>query len=85
MRAATKRPVFLFTGAAAEGWQQDGLTDHALRVLHCFSGGPRGGCRAAGARTCYQRLVDLWQSFPEQNEYVDRQKAAATRLLASLH
>ncbi len=36
------------------------------------------------ARACYQRVADIWQQFPEQNEYVDRQKAAAARLLASL-
>jgi hypothetical protein len=43
MPAATKRPVYLLTGAVAEGWRQGGLTDPALLVLHCSSGGPWGG------------------------------------------
>lgn len=36
------------------------------------------------ARTCYQRLAEVWRHFPESNEYTNRQYAAATRLLASL-
>jgi tetratricopeptide (TPR) repeat protein len=40
--------------------------------------------RTAEARACYARLVDLWKPFPESNVYVQRQKAAAARLLASL-
>ena len=40
--------------------------------------------RIQEARACYQRLVDLWQQFPESNEYVDGQKASSKRLLFSL-
>lgn len=40
--------------------------------------------RFAQARTCYQQLADLWQRFPGSNEYVDMQRAAAQKLLASL-
>jgi eukaryotic-like serine/threonine-protein kinase len=40
--------------------------------------------RTQEARACYQQLVDLWQQFPESNEYVDRQKSASKRLLSSL-
>ena len=40
--------------------------------------------RTQEARACYQRLVDLWQQFPESNEYVDGQKASSKRLLFSL-
>lgn len=36
------------------------------------------------ARACYQRLLDVWQGFPEPNEYVNRQIAASKVLLASL-
>jgi serine/threonine protein kinase len=39
--------------------------------------------RIGEARACYQRLVDLWQRFPEANEYVERQRTDAVRLLAS--
>ncbi len=41
--------------------------------------------RTEEARACYQRLSQLWQRFPESNEYVDRQRIASERLLASLH
>ena len=37
------------------------------------------------ARNCYRRLVDLWQDFPESNEYVDRQRTGSKQLLASVH
>ena len=37
------------------------------------------------ARGCYQELVALWQDFPEASEYVQRQRASAAQLLASLH
>jgi tetratricopeptide (TPR) repeat protein len=40
--------------------------------------------RTQEARVCYQRLVDLWQQFPESNEYVDAQKTSSKRLLVSL-
>jgi eukaryotic-like serine/threonine-protein kinase len=40
--------------------------------------------RTREARACYERIVNLWQQFPESNEYVDRQRAASKRLLASL-
>jgi len=40
--------------------------------------------RLEEARACYQRLADLWQNFPESNDYVDRQRFAAKRLLSSL-
>ena len=39
--------------------------------------------RTQEARACYQRLVDLWQQFPESNEYVDGQKTFSKRLLLS--
>lgn len=38
--------------------------------------------RTEEARACYERRVELWQRFPESNEYVDRQKAASKELLA---
>jgi serine/threonine protein kinase len=40
--------------------------------------------RTREARACYQRLVNLWQQFPDSNEYVDGQRTASKRLLASL-
>ncbi|MEP6534003.1 MAG: protein kinase [Bryobacteraceae bacterium] len=40
--------------------------------------------RNVEARACYQRLGGLWQDFGESNEYVDRQKASAARMLASV-
>src|SRR6185369_14839951 len=43
------------------------------------------GRRPAEARSCYQRLVDVWQRLPGPNEYVDRQRTAASKLLASIH
>jgi hypothetical protein len=42
-----------------------------------------GRRRAGQTRKCYERLVDLWQQYPETNEYLDRQRAIAARLLAS--
>ena len=41
--------------------------------------------RPAEARACYQRLAGLWERLPGPNDYVDQQKAAAARLLASVH
>jgi tetratricopeptide (TPR) repeat protein len=41
--------------------------------------------RIEEARTCYERLIGLWQHFPETNEYVDVQKAISKRWLTSLH
>jgi tetratricopeptide (TPR) repeat protein len=40
--------------------------------------------RLQEARACYQRLVDLWQQFPESNEYVDGQKTSSKHLLSSI-
>lgn len=40
--------------------------------------------RTQEAHACYQHLVDLWQQFPESNEYVDGQKTYSKRLLSSL-
>jgi len=37
------------------------------------------------AHACYERLVKLWQQFPEPSEYVDAQRAASQRLLSSIH
>lgn len=37
------------------------------------------------ARACYQHLAALWQKFPSGNEYVDRQRGIAVRLLSSIH
>lgn len=40
--------------------------------------------RTQEAHTCYERLVSLWQQFPESSEYVDRQRTASKQLLSSL-
>ncbi|MGA8811951.1 MAG: hypothetical protein WB523_05310, partial [Candidatus Sulfotelmatobacter sp.] len=40
--------------------------------------------RTQEARACYERLVNLWQQFPESNEYVDGQRIASKRSLASI-
>ena len=40
--------------------------------------------RTREARACYERLVNLWQQVPESSEYVDGQRTASKRLLASL-
>ncbi|HXP40519.1 MAG TPA: hypothetical protein VN833_09615, partial [Candidatus Acidoferrales bacterium] len=40
--------------------------------------------RTREARACYERLVNLWQQFPDSNEYVDGQRTLSKRLLASL-
>ncbi len=40
--------------------------------------------RTREARACYERIVNLWQQFSESSEYVDLQKAASQRLLASI-
>ncbi len=40
--------------------------------------------RTREARGCYERLVKLWQQFPESNEYVDGQRTASKRLLSSI-
>ncbi len=40
--------------------------------------------RTQDARACYQRLADLWNQFPESNEYVQRQRGTSKRLLGSL-
>jgi eukaryotic-like serine/threonine-protein kinase len=41
--------------------------------------------KASDARASYQRVADIWERYPDPNEYVDRQKEAAASLLASLH
>jgi len=41
--------------------------------------------RKKEARASYERLVKLWQQFPEPNQYVDLQKTAAKQMLASLN
>lgn len=40
--------------------------------------------RTREARACYERIANLWQQFPESNEYVDGQKTSSKRLLASI-
>ena len=40
--------------------------------------------RTREARAGYERLVNLWQQFPESNEYVEGQRTASKRLLASI-
>lgn len=40
--------------------------------------------RTQPAHACYERLVTLWQQYPESNEYVDRQRTSSKRLLSSL-
>jgi serine/threonine protein kinase len=40
--------------------------------------------RTQPAYACYERLVKLWQQFPESNEYVDRQRSSSRRLLSFL-
>jgi serine/threonine protein kinase/tetratricopeptide (TPR) repeat protein len=40
--------------------------------------------RTDEARSCYQRVVQLWDRFPETNDYVARQRVASKKLLASL-
>ena len=41
--------------------------------------------RTDEARACYQKVADLWQRFPETNEYASLRHAAAGKLVASLH
>lgn len=41
--------------------------------------------RREDARACYQRLAQLWQSFPNPSEYVTLQKIACARRLAALN
>ena len=36
------------------------------------------------AHACFERLVKLWQQFPESDDYVDAQRVASQRLLSSL-
>ncbi len=36
------------------------------------------------ARDCYQQVDDLWQHFPDNGEYVERQRKASAAMLASL-
>jgi tetratricopeptide (TPR) repeat protein len=40
--------------------------------------------RTREARACYERIVNIWQQFPEANEYVDNQRTVSQRLLSSL-
>lgn len=37
------------------------------------------------ARACYRKSAELWQPFPESNEYAVLRRAAASKLLSSLH
>ena len=66
---------------------KDGELESAIPLANADEvlGGFYARHRSDQARLCYQRLIDLWQRFPEHSEYVDRKKLAATRLLASLH
>ena len=61
-------PVLLVWGTAEEALGTFYLHQHRTRE----------------ARACYERIVNLWQQFPESSEYVDLQKAASQRLLASI-
>jgi len=54
---------------------------HAEEALGSYYAGHR---RNPEARACYVRLAELWRRFPETNDYVNRQRVAAERLLASL-
>src|SRR5581483_943971 len=40
--------------------------------------------RMEDARLCYKRVNDLWQHFPDDSEYVTRQRKASMSLLAAL-
>ncbi len=40
--------------------------------------------RMEEARDCYQQVKDLWQQFPDSNEYVEKQREKSTTVLASL-
>jgi tetratricopeptide (TPR) repeat protein len=40
--------------------------------------------RTEEARASYQRLSEIWQRFPENNDYLEMQRAASKRLLASV-
>jgi serine/threonine protein kinase/tetratricopeptide (TPR) repeat protein len=40
--------------------------------------------RTNEARSCYRRLVQLWEQFPDNNYYVARQRMGSKQLLASL-
>jgi serine/threonine protein kinase len=40
--------------------------------------------RSQPAHACYERLVKLWQQFPESNDYVNAQRIASQRLLSNL-
>jgi serine/threonine protein kinase/tetratricopeptide (TPR) repeat protein len=43
-----------------------------------------GRAKTDEARSCYQRLAQIWDRFPETNDYVARQRVASKDLLASL-
>jgi len=53
--------------------------DHALGEFYIRSH------RIQQARICYEEMVELWQRFPETNQYVSRQTSDSKRLLASVH
>jgi eukaryotic-like serine/threonine-protein kinase len=40
--------------------------------------------RSREARACYERILNLWEQFPESNEYADLQKTASKRLLSTM-
>src|SRR5262249_300922 len=40
--------------------------------------------RVDEARDCYRRLNELWERYPDANEYVQIQRAVSKKLLASL-
>lgn len=66
--------------------QRGELTDliplaDAERALGAFYAGRH---RVAQARASYQDLVRVWRSVPRNSRYVDHQRAASARLLASL-
>jgi tetratricopeptide (TPR) repeat protein len=54
---------------------------HAERALGAFYAERR---HPAEARECYRRFAELYQGFPEANEYVVRQRASIGQLMASL-
>ena len=41
--------------------------------------------RTEDARACYERLNNLWQRFPESNQYVDLQRRSGKLMLATIH
>jgi tetratricopeptide (TPR) repeat protein len=54
----------------------------AEEALGAFYAGRR---QTDEARASYQKSAELWQRFPESNEYAALRRASAAKLLASLH